>query len=86
MRVIIPSKLFMNDLSEAWKRGLNIKNLRNCVEAIVFHGKISEEYEDIQMFGRYEGFRQCRVDSEYMLLYRVDEEKVMLFRFKYQIN
>lgn len=84
MRDIIPSRLFMNDLSESWKRGLNIKNLSACVESLSLHGKVSEEFEDTRLFGRYEGFRECIIDSDYRLLYRIENEKVMLFRFKYQ--
>ena len=34
---------------------------------------------DHDLLGKYEGFRECHVQSDWLLVYRVDEEEVYLF-------
>lgn len=79
---LLPSKLFMNDLAHELKNGLNITELRECVDSLTFEKKPEDKFCDKPLHGRFEGFRECFIPSKYQLIYRTTEEFVVLMRFK----
>lgn len=79
---IVPSKRFKKDLKLLKKRGLKIDNLRNVINTLAAEEKLDEKYRDHALTGDYRGFRECHVEPDWLLVYRVDQDELELFLFR----
>ena len=79
---LLPSKLFMTDLAYELKTGLNITELKECVDSLTYEKKPDAKYCDKPLHGRFEGFRECFIPPKYRLIYRISDDHVVLMRFK----
>ncbi len=79
---IVPSNRFKKDLKLVKKRGLKIDNLRNVVNTLAAEEKLDEKYRDHALTGDYRGFRECHVEPDWLLVYRVDQDELELFLFR----
>lgn len=79
---IVPSNRFKKDLKLVKKRGLKIDNLRNVVNSLAAEEKLNDKYCDHALTGNYRGFRECHVEPDWLLVYRVDQNELELFLFR----
>lgn len=79
---IVPSNRFKKDLKLVKKRGLKIDNLRNVINTLAAEEKLDEKYRDHALNGDYRGFRECHVEPDWLLVYRVDQDELELFLFR----
>ena len=82
MLEIIPSNQFKKDLKLAKKRGCKIENLRNVIDTLANEQKLDEKYRDHRLTGNYHGFRECHVDPDWLLIYRVNQDVLELYLFR----
>lgn len=79
---IVPSNQFKKDLKLAKKRGLKIDNLRNVIETLAAEKSLDEKYRDHNLSGEYKGFRECHIEPDWLLIYRIDRDVLELFLFR----
>ncbi len=82
MLKIVPSNRFKKDLKLAKKRGFKIEHLRNVVDTLVHERKLDEKYHDHGLTGNYNGFRECHVEPDWILIYRINQDELELFLFR----
>ncbi|MBR3415602.1 MAG: type II toxin-antitoxin system YafQ family toxin [Clostridia bacterium] len=82
MLKIVSSNQFKKDLKLAVKRGLKIEKLRDVVNSLARQETLDEKYRDHVLTGEYRGFRECHIESDWLLVYRVDEGELELFLFR----
>lgn len=82
MLKIVPSNQFKRDLKRAEKRGCKIGHLREVVNTLAQGRKLDEKYRDHGLTGSYRGFRECHIEPDWLLVYRVDREELELFLFR----
>lgn len=82
MLKIVLSNQFKKDLKLAKKRGYNIERLRGVVNALANEEKPDEKYRDHGLTGDYIGFRECHVEPNWLLIYRINQEAHELFLFR----
>lgn len=69
---------FKKDLKLAKKQGKNIDRLFEVVE-ILANGKTLEiKYKDHNLAGDYKGFRECHIEPDWLLIYRVYKNILVL--------
>lgn len=79
---IVPSNQFKKDLKFAKKRGLKIDNLRNVIETLAAEKSLDEKYRDHNLSGEYKGFRECHIEPDWLLIYRIVRDVLELFLFR----
>ena len=79
---IVPSNQFKKDLKLAKKRGLKIDKLREVINALSEQKKLDDKYRDHGLSGDYKGFRECHVEPDWLLIYRINEDVLELFLFR----
>ncbi len=79
---IVPSNQFKKDLKLAKKRGLKIDNLRNVIETLAAEKSLDEKHRDHNLSGEYKGFRECHIEPDWLLIYRIDRDVLELFLFR----
>ncbi len=82
MLKIVPSNQFKKDLKLAKKRGCKIEHLRDVVDTLVHERKLDEKYRDHGLTGNYNGFRECHVEPDWLLIYRINQDELELFLFR----
>lgn len=79
---IVLSNRFKKDLKLAAKRGLNLDELDAIVERLASGQPLPEKNRDHALTGDYIGFRECHIRPDWLLVYRVDGEDLILFLFR----
>lgn len=82
MLEIVPSNQFKKDLRLAKKRGYQMERLRDVVTMLASGKKLDEKYRDHGLAGNYSGFRECHVEPEWLLVYRINQDALALFLFR----
>lgn len=82
MLKIVPSNKFKKDLKLAIKRGLNLELLREVVNTLAEQKPLDQKYRDHELSGNYSGFRECHIQPDWLLVYRVENNELELFLFR----
>ena len=82
MLEIVPSNQFKKDLRLAKKRGCQMEHLRDVVNILANEQKLDDKYRDHGLSGRYNGFRECHVEPDWLLIYRINQDALELFLFR----
>lgn len=76
---IVPSNKFKKDLTLAVKRGYDIKLLENVVNRLANEETLEPKYKDPTLSGDYSGFRKCHITPDWLLVYQVINDELVLF-------
>lgn len=69
---------FSKDLKRIKKRGYDL-SLMNKVVTLLQDGKpLPEKYKDHALTGNWKGFRDCHIQPDWILVYRVYHKKLLL--------
>ena len=79
MLEIVLSNHFRRDLKRAAKRGYDLELLNAVVDKLAEGGKLEEKYRDHSLTGPYAGFRECHIEPDWLLVYRIDNDALLLF-------
>lgn len=79
---VVLSNRFRKDLKLAAKRGLRLDELNAIVEQLAAGQTLPERNRDHALTGDYIGFRECHIQPDWLLVYRVDGDALELFLFR----
>lgn len=82
MLEVVLSNKFKKDLKLAKKRGCNIELLKEVVDTLAREQKLDDKYRDHELSGDYRGFRECHIEPDWLLIYRISQNAVELFLFR----
>ncbi len=82
MYKIVASNQFKKDLKLAKKRGLDLSLLKSVVNILADGKSLEENYCDHSLSGKYREFRECHIEPDWLLVYRIDGEDLELFLFR----
>ena len=60
------------------KRGLDLTELDKVVDALRQGRRLAERYRDHALTGKFYGFRECHVKSDWLLIYLIDDDILTL--------
>lgn len=75
---VIWTSRFKKDYKLAMKRGLNIDKIDDVIRMIAAGETLSEEYCDHQLSGNWKGYRECHIESDWLLIYRIENDILVL--------
>ena len=70
--------LFKKDMKRMKKRGRDMRKLDEIVNMLQSGEPLPWEFRDHALSGDYIGFRECHIQSDWLLLYYIDEEQIVL--------
>lgn len=82
MLEVVLSNRFKKDLRLAAKRGQDLSQLEAIVDQLAAQQPLPERNRDHDLTGDYIGFRECHIRPDWLLIYRVDGEQLLLFLFR----
>jgi len=69
---------FRKDVKLAVKRGKRIEKLTALIKLLCAGAPLPERYFDHALAGKYKGFRDCHIEPDWILIYRVEHERLVL--------
>lgn len=82
MLEIVASNQFKRDLKLAQKRGYDMNKLKVVIYVLSRQERLEDKYRDHSLGGDFKGFRECRIEPDWLLIYRIEEDVLQLFLFR----
>ena len=76
---IVPSNQFRKDLKLAQKRGYDIDKIKKVISALAGGETLEAKYRDHALTGDYNGFRECHIQPDWLLIYQISGDRLILF-------
>ncbi len=80
MKAIFQTSQFKRDFKRIKKRGKDLSKLKEVVSIIAKSESLEERHRDHALGGNWSGSRDCHIEPDWILIYRVDGENLFLER------
>ncbi|MDP2884540.1 MAG: type II toxin-antitoxin system YafQ family toxin [Ignavibacteria bacterium] len=80
MRTLARTNQFKRDYKKAKKRRQDISKLLEVVSRLARGEKLEPRYRDHILGGEYLDCRECHIEPDWLLIYRLTEEELVLIR------
>ena len=75
---LVPTSHFKRDYKRAKRRGLDMTELQTVLNELCAEKQLDERYRDHALTGNYVGFRECHIRSDWLLVYAIDRDRLIL--------
>ncbi len=72
------STKFKKDYKLAEKQGRNLELLFEVIDIIASEKPLDSKYEDHALSGQYKGHRECHLQPDWLLIYKIDNSVLVL--------
>ena len=80
MRNLISATQFRRDVKLAEKRGKDMAKLRELIELLAAGSPLPARYKDHSLGGEWRHFRDCHIEPDWLLIYKIDGDDLYLVR------
>ena len=76
MYTIFTTNKFDKDLKRASKRGKDLSKIEDIMTMLANGQALSEKNKDHALIGNYINRRECHIEPDWLLIYKLDEEEM----------
>lgn len=69
---------FSKDLKKIRKRGYDLARLKYVVDKLQRKEALEPRFKDHSLTGNWDGYRECHIQPDWLLIYRVFEDRLLL--------
>lgn len=69
---------FKKDYKLAKRRGLNLSLLKEIISLLANGEQLDEKYRDHDLSGDWKGHRECHIQPDWLLVYRIEDDVLIL--------
>ena len=80
MYQVFRTNSFEKDIKTLKKRGKNFDKLKIVVSHLVLNKKLPNKHIDHKLSGNWSDFRECHIEPDWLLIYRINENTLELVR------
>jgi mRNA interferase YafQ len=80
LRTLIRGAQFRRDVKLAQRRGKDMAKLRELILLLSEGNSLPPRYKDHPLAGEWKHFRDCHLESDWLLIYKIDGDDVHLVR------
>lgn len=80
MKKITFSNKFKKELRLAEKRGKNLSKFQEVMDLLECEKDLPEKYKDHKLYGDFLGCRDCHLEPDWLLIYRVLQDEILFER------
>jgi mRNA interferase YafQ len=74
------SNRFDREVIKQVKRGKDIEKLIRVMDLIIEEKPLEKKYRDHPLSGNFVGFRECHIEPDWILIYKIDNGSVIFTR------
>jgi mRNA interferase YafQ len=78
--VIRQTTVFRRDIKRLKKRGLDLQKLEILIRLLASEEILPERYRDHSLVGNWFGYRDCHIQPDWLLIYKISEDELFLAR------
>ena len=75
---ITTTSQFNKDVKLAKKQGKNIDKLFSVIDKLSKREVLEEKFKDHPLSGSYKGYRECHIEPDWLLIYKVENTTLTL--------
>lgn len=75
---IVPTSQFKKDYKRIKKRGYALQDLHSVLQKLANGEALDVRNCDHALVGDYEGFRECHIKPDWLLIYAIDGDQLIL--------
>lgn len=80
MLEITPTGQFKKDFKTCKKRGYDMDFLQQIIDILVIPASLPEKNKDHRLKGNYINKRECHIMPDWLLIYRIENNRLILYR------
>lgn len=69
---------FRRDYKRMMKRGCKRELIENVINTLLQEKTLEIKFRDHELTGDYVGFRECHIQPDWLLIYRIDKGRLIL--------
>ena len=77
---IVYTTQFKKDFKKVSKQGKDLSKLESVIETIVNKKTLDPKYKDHPLTGRWKNHRDCHIQPDWLLIYRIKQDSLILER------
>jgi mRNA interferase YafQ len=71
---------FKKDIKRLQKRGKDIDKLKDVIDKLLDQQELEVKYKDHALIGNWKGYRDCHIEPDWLLIYKITETHLFLVR------
>ncbi|MDZ7375775.1 MAG: type II toxin-antitoxin system YafQ family toxin [candidate division KSB1 bacterium] len=71
---------FKRDYKKIKKQNKDLAKLRTVIEILAAGNELDPKYKDHPLFGEWKGYRDCHIESDWLLIYKRTSDTLTLER------
>ena len=80
MYQVVFTKRFKKDMKHSIRQGKDINQFKLIVKYLVSGKKLDAIFKDHQLIGNYVGRRECHIESDWLLIYKIENNLLICER------
>ena len=80
MRALLTAQQFKRDVRRLHKKHHDLSKLMRVIELLRQNGSVSMSHDPHKLHGEWSNHWECHIESDWLLIYRVDAAFVYLYR------
>lgn len=73
---------FKKDYKLCIKRGCDTEQLKKIILILADGKTLPEEYKDHSLSGKYSGYRECHIQPDWLLIYKITDSAMILSLYR----
>ncbi len=67
------------DVKRLKKRGKDLLKLETTLDILASQRDLPERYKDHSLKGEWQDFRECHIEPDWLLIYKIEEQELILY-------
>jgi mRNA interferase YafQ len=80
MRTVRRTSQFKKDVKRMGKRGKKFEEFKEIIRKLAKGETLEDKYQDHYLVGQYKGSRECHIEPNWLLIYELAENELVLIR------
>lgn len=77
---IVESTRFRRDIKKLQRQGKDLGELKSIIKTLVNKQPLDARFRDHKLVGNWAGHRDCHIEPDWLLIYKIEEEELHLVR------
>lgn len=82
MLAIKDGTLFRKDIKKIQKQRKDFSKLKTIITKIINNIELPKENKDHNLKGNYKGYRECHIEPDWLLIYKIEPENNLLVLYR----
>ncbi|MCK5706113.1 MAG: type II toxin-antitoxin system YafQ family toxin [Candidatus Aureabacteria bacterium] len=71
---------FKKDIKRQQKRKKDLSKIQSLMNLLIDRKKLPSKYRDHKLTGDYKDFRDCHIEPDWLLIYKIEEKEIFFTR------